>query len=612
MLKANSVLAGLISVAVLATPYASLAQNAATTTTTTTTTTAKRHKAAVHKAKGPSVEDQLEELRKSIQDQNQQIQSLQQQVQQRDGTIQQLQQSVTQAQSAATQAQQAASTAASQNQQQLQSVQTDLADLKTVSTNSMATLQETQKRITDVENPTAIHYKGVTITPGGFLAAESLWRQHNESADIISSFNGIPYDGAPQSQLSEFRFTGRQSRVSLLAEGKVGTTKLSGYYEVDFLGAAPTANENQSSSFNLRQRQLWAQASFANGWTITGGQMWSLWASNKKGIENRQEWIPATIDGQYVVGYDFARLAAFRLTKNFHNKAWLAVALENPEMLNPSSLTSPVGPIYGFGNGPTGGPGTTGAPCAGANYSFGNVFANCTSTDFMPDVLAKLAFEPGWGHFEVKGLMRVFRDKIPANPTTSPVTPEYEDKTLGGGVGINGILPIVPKKADIIIQANVGRGIGRYSDSTNVDLTYFQDGAIVPLRQAQGLVGLELHPTPKLDWYFYGGDEYTSRYATIGTDGKYYGYGTPGADNSGCMQTYGSAKCQASFRNLQEATSGFWYRFYKGNMGTMQFGAQLEWIHKNTWNGDLTVAPYPWSPKANDTMVMTSFRYVLP
>ena len=31
----------------------------------------------------------------------------------------------------------------------------------------------------------------------------------------------------------------------------------------------------------------------------------------------------------------------------------------------------------------------------------------------MPDVIAKVAFEPGWGHFEVKGLMRVFRDKIP-------------------------------------------------------------------------------------------------------------------------------------------------------------------------------------------------------
>jgi len=611
MLKANPMLAGLISVAVLATPYISQAQNTTTTTTTKTTTTAKKKHKAVETRHEPTVSEQLEELRRSMREQNAQIQSLQQQVQQRDATIQQLEQSVGQAQSAANQAQQAAQSAAAQNQQQLQTVQTDLADLKTVTANSAVTLQETQKRIVDVEHPNSLHYKGITITPGGFLAAESVWRQHNESADIISSFNGIPYDGSVNSQLSEWHMTGRQSRLSLLAEGKLANVKMTGYYEVDFLGAAPTANENQSSSFNLRQRQLWAQAAFNNGWTITGGQMWSLWASNKKGIENRQEWIPATIDGQYVVGYDFARLAAIRVTKNFGNAVWFGASIENPEMLNPSSLNSPAG-VFGFGNGPTGGPGTASSPCAGSGYSFGSTYANCTSTDFMPDFLTKLAFDPGWGHFEVKGLVRVLRDKIPANPAT-PAVPGYEDKALAGGVGINGILPLVPKKADLILQANAGRGIGRYSDSTNVDVTYLQDGALIPLKQAQALAGLELHPTAKFDWYTYGGDEYTNRYYTIGTDGKQYGYGAPGADNTGCMQTYpGSAKCQANFRNLQEATTGFWYRFYKGPMGTMQFGAQYEWIHKNTWNGTATAAPYPWDPKANDSMVLTSFRYVLP
>ncbi len=609
MLKAKSVLAGLISCAVFATPYLSQAQDTSTTTTTKTTTK-RRHKAA-----GPTVAEQLDELRQSVQQQNDKIQSLQQEVQQRDSTIQQLQQSVSQAQSTAAQAQQAAQSASAQDQQQLQTVQTDLADLKTVTTNSITTVQETQKRVVDLENPNAIHYKGVTITPGGFLAAETAWRQHNESADIISSFNGIPFDGSPQSQLSEFRLTGRQSRASLLVQGALSNVKLTGYYEIDFLGAAPTANENQSSSFTPRQRQLWGQAAFRNGWTVTGGQMWSLWASNKKGIENRQEWIPSTIDGQYVVGYDFARLAAIRVTKNIGNTMWFGASIENPEMLNPSSFTSPAG-IYGFGNGPTGA-GAVNAPpanCAGANYSFGNVLANCTSTDFMPDVLAKLAVEPGWGHFEVKGLLRVFRDKIPGNPTVTPATSTYEDKALAGGIGINGILPLVPKKVDLILQGAAGRGIGRYSDSTNIDLTFYQDGAIRPLKQAQVLAGLELHPTPKLDWYFYGGDEYTGREWGIGTDGKVYGYGYPGADNSTCDLTYtAKTACVANLRNLEEGTTGFWYRFYKGPAGTMQFGAQYEWIHKQTWAGTNVVDPLqPAAPKANDSMVLTSFRYVLP
>ena len=609
MLKAKSVLAGLISVVVLVTPYVSLAQN--TSTTTTTTTTAKKKKAA-KKPAGPTVNEQLEELRRSMQQQNQQIQTLQQQVQQRDATIEQMQQSVSQAQSAATQAQQAAQTAAAQNQQQLQGVQTDLADLKTVQTNSLTTLQETQKRVVDMENPTALHYKGVTITPGGFVVAEGIWRSRNESSDVISSFNAVPYNGSPQSQLSEFRLSARQSRLSLLVEGKLANTKLSGYYEMDFLGAAPTANENQSNSFNPRQRQLWAQAAFHNGWTVTGGQMWSLWSSNKKGIENRQEWIPATIDGQYVVGYDFARLAALRVTKNFHDKVWFGAAIENPEMLNPSTL-NPVANLYGFGNGINGGPGTSTAACAGSGYSFGVSMANCTSTDYMPDFLAKVAFEPGWGHYEVKGLLRVFRDKIPGNPTATPATATYEDKALGGGIGVNAIMPLLPKKVDLILQASWGQGDARYSDSTNVDVTLAQDGAIIPLKQWQGLGGLELHPTPKLDWYFYGGDEYIGKNWSIGTDGKGYGYGNPLADNTGCTQTYsGTAKCQANIRNIQELTTGFWYRFYKGPAGTMQFGSQFEYIHKNTWLGSKTSAPYPWDPKANDAMVMTSFRYVLP
>ena len=444
MLKANSVLAGLISVAVLVTPYVSLAQETSTTTTTTTKKKTVHHK----KPAGPTVSEQLEELRHSMQQQNDQIQTLQQQLQQRDGTIQQLQQSVSQAQSAANQAQQAAQSASAQNQQQLQSVQTDLADLKTVTTNSVTSFQETQKRVVDLENPNAIHFKGVTLTPGGFLAAEGLWRNHNESADVISTFNGMPYNGSPNSQLTEFRMTARQSRMSLLAEGKISNAKLSGYWEMDFLGAAPTANENQSTSYTPRQRQLWGQAAFNNGWTVTGGQMWSLWSSNKKGIENRQEWIPSTIDGQYVVGYDFARLAAFRVTKNFHNKVFFGASIENPEMLNPSSATSPAN-VLGFGNGVTGGAGTATAACTAAG-PFGNVLSNCTSTDFMPDFLAKLAFEPGWGHFEIKGLMRVFRDKIPGNPLLaagSPGSTTYSDKAFGGGIGVNGILPLVPEES---------------------------------------------------------------------------------------------------------------------------------------------------------------------
>jgi hypothetical protein len=391
-----------------------------------------------------------------------------------------------------------------------------------------------------------------------------------------------------------------------LAEGKLANVKLTGYYEIDFLGAAPTANENQSNSFTPRTRQYWGQAAFHNGWTFTAGQTWSLWTSNKKGIETRQEWSPAGIEAQYVVGYDFARLFTVRVTKNINNKMWFAASLENPEMLNPSSLTTPAGIILGPANGATG--------AAGGTFAATNTLA----TDFMPDIVAKVAFEPGWGHYEIKGLMRVFRDKFYPGATGSTVlvgnAPSYSDKTIAGGVGVNAILPLVPKKADLILQGNFGEGIGRYSDSTNVDVTYAQDGALIPLKEAQVLAGLELHPTPKLDWYFYGGDEYVRRNWQVGTDGKQYGYGAPAADNSGCQfANAGSLSCKANFRNLQEGTTGFWYRFYKGPAGTVQWGLQYEWIHKDTWAGTNVGDPLATTtPKASENIVMTSFRYVLP
>ena len=70
------------------------------------------------------------------------------------------------------------------------------------------------------DEPTAIHFKGITLTPGGFLAAESVWRQHALSADVNTPFTSVPFSGSSQSHVSEFNASGRQSRLSLLAEGK--------------------------------------------------------------------------------------------------------------------------------------------------------------------------------------------------------------------------------------------------------------------------------------------------------------------------------------------------------------------------------------------------------
>ena len=33
----------------------------------------------------------------------------------------------------------------------------------------------------EIESPTAIHYRGITITPGGFIEAAGIYRTHNEN-----------------------------------------------------------------------------------------------------------------------------------------------------------------------------------------------------------------------------------------------------------------------------------------------------------------------------------------------------------------------------------------------------------------------------------------------
>src|SRR3974390_3475117 len=235
-----------------------------------------------------STSSELKELKDAVAAQQQQIQQLQQQVQSRDAAIQQLQQQVGQAQSAASQAQSTAQSAlggekkeGALSQEEFNALQHEVTDLKAVSTNTVEGLQETQKRVSDLESPLAIHYKGVTITPGGFLAAETVWRPHATFSDINTPFNSIPFSGAAQARFSEFYGSGRQSRLSLLAQGKAGNIAMTGYVEDDFLAAGVTSNNNQSNSYVFRQRQLWGQAAFQNGWTFTGGQIGSLVTETK-------------------------------------------------------------------------------------------------------------------------------------------------------------------------------------------------------------------------------------------------------------------------------------------------------------------------------------------
>ncbi|HXW89744.1 MAG TPA: hypothetical protein VEK33_04290, partial [Terriglobales bacterium] len=112
----------------------------------------------------------VEELRDALSAQQRQIEQLRQQLAQRDQAWQQALQQIQQSQSTASSAQAKADQAydlASQQQTAVAGIKTDVNDVKENAANTALSFQDTQKRVTDLENPLAIRYKGVTITPGG-------------------------------------------------------------------------------------------------------------------------------------------------------------------------------------------------------------------------------------------------------------------------------------------------------------------------------------------------------------------------------------------------------------------------------------------------------------
>jgi hypothetical protein len=577
------------------------------------TAPAQTKKARRTTAKTDTTAAELAELKAMLQQQQQQINQLQQQLQQRDQALQQTQQQVTQAQSAATDASskaEAANTAATQTSESMTAVKSDVSDLKANLTTTALSIQEDQKKFNEAtESPVALHFKGITITPGGFLAAETVTRQRALGADINTPFNSIPFSSANAGRLTEFFGSGRQSRLTFKAEGKLKSAKLTGYYEMDWLGVGVTSNNNQSNSYVNRQRQLWGQVAMTNGLTVTGGQMWSLVTETKKGLDNLSEALPMTIDPQYTVGFSWARQFGFRVTKNFNNKVWIGASLENPQTTFANPSNSPNNFLlgnFGANGGLYNGGGAAPAGAALASYSF----------NAMPDVIVKAAFEPGFGHYEVFGIVSRFRDRIYplAGATPASAAGAFNDSVTGGGIGANARFT-AKKKFDFGLHFLGGDGVGRYGTSSLPDATVHPNGTLALLHSYQGLATFEVH-TKQWDWYLNGGGEYIGRAAYLNAAGKLVGYGSSSNASTGCSTevvpgaggflSNNPSNCAVTTRSIFEGSFGFWFKPYNGPKGRIQFGPQYSYLARNTWFGT------GGSPHAIENMVLTSFRYYLP
>ncbi len=590
-------------------------QTAASTTKSTTHTT--RHRKTTP-PKESATERELRELREQMVTQQAEIDALKQQNLDKDQRLAAATADAATANATATAATtqaQTLQTTIQSNQTQIQTLNSDLSDLKIANVGFAQTLSDTKRDLTEkIESPTTLHYKGITITPVAFFALEDVYRTRSINSDINTPFNTTPYDGQAQAHTSEFNFTGRQSRLGALFEGNEGPFKLAGYVEADFLSAGTTSNSNLSNSYTLRQRQIWGQAATQSGFTITGGQMWSLATETRRGTDNRTEAPPNTIDPQYHVGFTWARQPGIRLQQKFDrgaNAFTVAVALEQAENIF-SASNAPTN--FFFGAAGTGG----GLYSPTANYT----------NNVAPDIIVKLALDSKRGHFELGGIGSFFRDRYYANASTVaggvttsvPAVGARNDTKFGGGAIANARFPVT-HLVDLGFHGVIGDGVGRYGTSGLPDTTVHPDGTLAVIHNAQALFSLETHPLKKLDVFGYAGGEYAGRTVYANAAGVLVGYAPPTANNSGCnIETTPTANsgyapgglsapanCLGATRRILEGTGGFTYRVTSSpRYGRLQYQAIYSYLVKDGWTG------VGGAPKANNNMIFTGMRYYIP
>jgi hypothetical protein len=582
----------------------------------------KEHREGSAVARLTELEDAIEQERIATEQLQKQLLTTQQQLQQTQLELSRIQ--------AGTLAE-SAKVSATETKQTLQAtkIQAGLNAATETLTATTATVELQARKLDTLDHPDSISYRGIRIRPGGFIEMTGYFRSHATLSDQATTFNSIPLAAQTNTKLSEFGETARDSRISLRADSSPGNTELTGYVEVDFFGTGPSSNPNQSTSYSPRIRLAWARAKFSDGWTITGGQLWNLTTLNRVGTtaDPSTVWIPNVIEAQYAIGYNWGRYAEIRVSKTIGDKGNYAFALTNPSYLNSGATTAntAVSGLASTGAGVDGNSLVSTCTSSASGATPPVVTTTCTntptySTNLAPDVLSKLTYDdPRLGHYELKVLGRIFRDRaaptVAGSGSSAVVVPGFNNHAYGGGVGYGAVVPLFTRKLNFMAQGLYGRGISRYMDSGQYDFVVESTGEhMKTVLGLSNLAGFEAHPTPRFELWALFGDEYYGRTTYIAGN-TVAGYGSAGAVNSGCaFETSAlaaaagvSGTCTGNNRNLWNAKLMSYYDTYKGTFGTLRFGLEVDYIERNTWSGANGLAP-----KGNDKTAFTTMRWILP
>jgi hypothetical protein len=375
------------------------------------------------------------------------------------------------------------------------------------------------------------------------------------------------------------RFSAQNSRIGLRVDTTVKGASVIGYFESDFLGAAPGNIAVSSNSDPNRLRLYWVDVRKGK-WEFMGGQSWSMLTPNRKGLSPLPSDLFYTqdVDVNYQAGLVWSRNPQVRIVYHPNNTVALGLSLENPEQYVGGSA----------GGGLVTLPSALATPYATqlANGNTGLAVPN-----LHPDVIAKLTFDPQLAkrslHIEVAGVVRTFK-------LYNPLDQNYYTKTGGGGsVNLNFE---VFKNFRVVSNNYFSDGGGRWIFGQAPDLIVRGDGSLSPIHSGSTVTGLEAQATNDTLLYGYFGGVYIQRNVAIDpANGRPVGYGYTGSPSG-------------QNRVIQEATFGFTRTFWKDpKYGALQLMGQYSYLLRRPW---YVAAGQPGAAHAN--IVFLNLRYLLP
>ena len=437
------------------------------------------------------------------------------------------------------------------------------------------------------DKPLSVHFGKASLTPGGWVDFTSYYRSADVGSGLGTAFASIPYNNTVQGGLSETRFTAQNSRITLRADERFGSTKVFGYAEADFNGYLPANAYVSTNAGSLRLRVFFTDLSRGH-WELLGGQSWSLLTPNRVGVSPFLSEIYNTLhlDTNYQVGLTYARQTQLRTVFHFNRNVALGISAENPEQFSGGAATFPM--LF-----------STSETDLGTSTGAGGGTATPT---LHPDIIAKLSADAGWGqrtwHFEMSGLLTPVAILTPSSVTN---TGSAKDIREGGGIAAAANLEVV-KNFHLILTGFWSDGGGRYIGGLGPAFVVAQQGSKTSpfvaelVHSGSGIAGAELQANrATLVALTFSGAYFARAFSTDPSTGNLVGYGFTGSGNS-------------NNRTVQEGTIATQTTLWKQpGYGSLQVITQSSYITRTPWY----VAPN--APGGAHVFAgYANLRYVLP